>query len=150
MRETIFAAQLAELAGPVGQGCRNSLISQIAEAAAIGIIEAPAAEPAPPKLVIGRRIKAERLLLRRELLPLAPYEFASTDEGMVDGTPQRLPAQGRVDAIQLGHEIACSTTEGNGIVVAASVGQSEIKIGRFADVFISPQMLHRTHIAASA
>ena len=55
MRETVLPAHLAELARPVGQQSTEPPLSvSIVEAAAVGMVEASAHEPAPAQLVIGR------------------------------------------------------------------------------------------------
>src|SRR5579884_2817257 len=106
VRETILAANLAELAGPIGQGGGEAFVGQIGEAAAIRIVKAAAAEPPPAKLIITRRVEAEGTLFGGKLMALAPYELASSDERVINGAAQRFPAQGCVNAVELRHKVS--------------------------------------------
>src|SRR6266567_5781034 len=104
--EAILSTKLAEFAGPISQRRGETFVPQIVELAPVGPVEAPATEPSPSKLVIPRRVKTETALLTRELLPLAPDEFAASNKRMIDGTPQRLPTNGRINSVELRNKVA--------------------------------------------
>src|SRR5437879_8315006 len=137
VRETILAPKLAELARPVRQGRGGALVGQTVEAAAIGIIEPATSKPATPELVVCRGIEPESALLHRKLLALAPNELASSDKRMVDGPPQRLPAQSRVSAVELGDKITSGPVQRHCIVVPTRVREPEIQVRRFRQVLIT-------------
>src|SRR5581483_246520 len=133
--ETVLATDLAEFAGPVGQSGCKSLVGESGQPAPVRPVKTRAGKPAPRKLVVSGSVKPERTLFRRELLSLAPYEFAASHERMIDGTPQRLPSQGRVNAVELSDEVS---GRGDGpVVMSARVGKPEIEIGGLSEVFVS-------------
>ena len=151
MREAILAPQLAELAGPISQRGSNSLVSKIGESAAVGIVETGASEPTPAELVIRGSVEPKGALLSRKLLPLAPYEFAASDERMVNGSAQWLPAQGCVNSVELRNKV----TEGDAVqqsrvVVATGIREPEIKVRRFRNIPITSQMCDGAYVAARA
>src|SRR5919109_2791274 len=121
--KTVLPAHLTELAGPISQHRRGTLVGQAGGLGAVRLIISSANEPTTAQLVITRGVKAEGTLLKGQLLALAPDEFTTSHQGMVDGTPQRPPAQGGVDAIKLGQEVSAQ------IVVSARIGQTNIEIG---------------------
>src|ERR1700756_3141620 len=120
MREAILAAHLAEFTRPVRHSRRDSLVGEIIEAAAIGIVEARSRKPAPPPLVIRRSVEPECALLHRQLLPLAPDQLATPDKRMVDRPAQWLPPNRCIRSVQLGQEVARSSACKHSVVVAAS------------------------------
>src|SRR6266498_1251535 len=65
---------------------------------------------------------------------------------MVDRPTQWLPAQGGVNAVQLRDEIAGQG--GAAIIVPASIGEANVKIGGFRQVPVCAQMLNSAHVAA--
>src|SRR6266567_6713307 len=117
-RKAVLATYLAEFARPVGEHCGCSRVGEVGELAATGAIEASTHKPAATQLIISRCVETESALFGRKLLPLTPYKLTSPNKGMVNGAPQRLPAQSSIDAIQLSQEIAAH------IIVAARVGES--------------------------
>src|SRR5260370_23798311 len=69
---------------------------------------------------------------------------------MVDGAPERLPAERGIGGIEVGEKVfgikRCSDSSG---VVAAGVGTTEINIGRFAEVTVEAKMADNTEILAA-
>src|SRR5215472_3820266 len=92
------------------------------------------------ELILSRRVHAERSLLKRSLLALAPDELAAPHKRMVDGSAQRLPAYGRVNAVQAGDEVRAE------VVVATRVGEAEVEVRRFVQILVGTQVFHRAHV----
>src|SRR4030095_11246225 len=93
----ILAANLAELAWPVGQDGREPSIGKLRISGAPAAVKAASHGPTAVRTVFERGIQAESALcLRarraRELIARAPDEFVSEENGVVDGTPQGFPA----------------------------------------------------------
>src|SRR5438045_1056881 len=65
---------------------------------------------------------------------------------MVNGSTQRLPANGCINPIQLRDEITRQCNRS--VVVSARVRKAQVKIRGFRNVSVSPQMLDRTHVTA--
>src|SRR6266700_1900233 len=117
--KAILSAKLAEFAGPISQRRSRAFVRQIVELAALRPIKSSAGKPPASELIVTGCIPAERPLLTRKLLPLAPNEFASPNKRVIDRTAQRLPAHGRVNSVELGNEI--TGYRDVSIIVAASV-----------------------------
>src|SRR5215470_12418611 len=120
--EAVLSPHLAKLARPIGEHDRSTLVGQGGELTAIGMVIPAAHEPASRELVITRCEEPESTLLRRRLLALAPDELAASDERMVDRAPQRLPAQGGINPVELGKKISTQ------VVVPARIRQTDIHI----------------------
>src|SRR5438093_1857459 len=135
-RKPVLTANLAEFARPVSQNDGASVVSQIGQLAALGAVETPANKPASSKLVIGRGIHAKCPLLTGQLLSLAPDQLAAPYKRMVNGSSQRLPAQGRIDSVQICKKI------GTKIIVTASIRNTDVQIRGLSNVLVAPQMRH--------
>src|SRR5260370_14668105 len=105
IRKTILSPNLAEFARPVRQDCGTALIRQVGVARPIRPIIASPQKPPPVKLVLSRRVHTEGALLQRRLLALAPDELAASHERVVDGAPQRLPADCGSHTIPAGDQV---------------------------------------------
>src|SRR5437588_2640039 len=138
--ETVLSTDLTELARPVGQHCRSSLVREIREFTSRGAVKSPAHKPAPSHLIIARSVEAERTLLTRDLLPLAPYEFAAPHKRMINRSSQRPPPQGGVNPIQVRQKVRSL------IVMPSRIRETEIKIRGFGQVAVAAQVQHRAHI----
>ena len=117
--KAILSAKLAEFAGPISQRCSRAFVSQIVELAAVRPIKSSAGKPPAPELIVTGCIPAERPLLTRKLLPLAPDEFASPNKRMIDRAAQRLPPHRGVNSVELRDEVTRQRYVS--IIVAASV-----------------------------
>src|SRR5438445_4291967 len=100
----ILRANLAELAGPIRHQRRLLRVHKAWAEWPSGSIDTHASEPSPRELVFARGIKTERFSQVFRLLPVIPDQLGPADEGMIDGTPQRLPAQRRVHAVNAAHQ----------------------------------------------
>src|SRR6185295_16109267 len=101
VRAAILRADLAELARPVGHDERAAGIGERRVGRAIGPIVARAGEPAATDLVVSRNIVAGRMLQPARLIAAAPYPLGPPDEGVVDRTLERFPAERHVQAVEL-------------------------------------------------
>src|SRR5437870_302761 len=139
-REAILSAHLAELGGPIGQQSGEPAVSQVGLARAVGAIVPRADGPAPVEAILTGSIEAEGPLRlgqqqrRGELIAMAPDQFGAREEVMVDGAAQRLPAQGGVEAVELG------VKGGADVVMPESVGEAEIHVGGLAQVAVAAQV----------
>src|SRR6266478_8350211 len=156
MAITILATDLAELARPVGQDTGKTGVRQAGIGGAAAAIEAAANGPAAIEAVFGIGIEAESMLGLEEttggsgkLVAGAPEQFGAEEERMIDGTPERLPAERGIGGIEVGEKIfgikRCSDSSG---VVAAGIGTAEIDIGGFAEVAVEAKMADNTNILA--
>src|SRR5215211_484989 len=102
----VLAADLTELAWPVGQHQCSATVAHVRIVCAIRIVVTRAGEPAATELVVARHVVAERALDRARLLAAAPDQLRSSDYGLVNRPLQRPPAQTRVDSPQVGDEPA--------------------------------------------
>src|SRR5260370_7572221 len=142
MAITVLATDVAEFGGPVGDDARKTGVRQAGVRGTAAAIETSAKRPAAIDAVFGVRIQAEGVLRLengerrgRELIPSAPEEFGTKHEGFVDSAAEGLPADSGIGGIQGGQEIGgnkgCADA---GIIVAASLGDTGIKVGRFTEV----------------
>src|SRR5258708_11691273 len=154
MTVAILATDLAELAGPVSQDTGKTSVRQAGVGGAAAAIEAAAHGPAAIDAVFAGGIQAEGVLglenvERRKLIARAPEELRAEEEGMVDGAAERLPAEGRICAVQVGHETGrierCADAR---TVVAPSVRSTEIEVGGFAEVAVNAEMPDNADILA--
>src|SRR5260370_29775720 len=104
-RKAVLPTDLAEFARPVGEQRREAGVGQIGLLGAPGAVKPPAHGPAAREAVLsgGKETKCALRLKqaeRRELIALAPDQFAARQEGMGDGAAQRLPAKSCVHAVQ--------------------------------------------------
>ena len=76
-------------------------------------------KPSAAQLVIAGCIEAEGSLFEWELLSLAPDELPAADKRMIDRAPQRLPAYGGINPVQMGQEVVAR------VIVSARVGKSQ-------------------------
>src|ERR1700693_2019755 len=141
IRKTILSSNLAELARPVCQDRRTAFICEVGLARPIRPIIASAQEPPAVKLVLSRGVHTEGTLLKRRLLALAPYEFAASDERVVNSAPQRLPPPRGIHTVQARDEVCPQ------FVVASRIGEPEVEVGGFIKVPVAAQMCHRADIA---
>ena len=87
MSEAVLAADLAELAGPVSENSRKTVIDQIRGTGSARTIKAASDRPSAVEAVIAGGKKTEGALREGELLATAPDEFGSADKIMVYGAP---------------------------------------------------------------
>src|SRR5882672_10117413 len=109
MPETVLAADLAELAGPVGEDSGKAGIRQICIRCVTAAVKAAADGPAAVGAVFGIGIEAEGMLglekgSGRSLIARAPKKFIAEEEGVVDGAAQGLPAESGIGAVEIGEE----------------------------------------------
>src|SRR6266571_3872512 len=109
-RKAVLPADLAEFARPVGEQRREARVGQIGLLRAPGAVKPPAHGPAAREAVLSGGKETECALRlkqaeRRELIPLAPHQFAARQEGMVNGAAKRLPAKRCVHAVQIGVKV---------------------------------------------
>src|SRR5260370_22303580 len=97
-----LAANLAELARPVGHNKRSSGIDQVRVVETAGTIETSAHKPAPRDLVIRGNVESRgsRKDMHR-LLGAVPDVFETSHKCVVNRAPQGLPPQRCVASIQL-------------------------------------------------
>src|SRR5208337_212620 len=139
--KTILSPNLAEFARPVRQDRRSAFVREVGLPRPVRPVIAAAHEPPPVKLVLSRAVHTESALLKRRLLALSPDELAAAHERVVDGAPQRLPPNRRIDFIKVRDEIRPQ------FVVTASIGKPEFQVRRLRQVLVAAQVLHRAHIA---
>src|SRR5690349_18328478 len=87
-RPTILAANLAELARPIGQHHRLPGIEQRGAVGAVGAVVADPGEPASRELIVARHVGADAALKSVELIAAAPDDLATRDERVIDCAPQ--------------------------------------------------------------
>src|SRR5438105_8391291 len=93
-------ADLAELAGPIGQHQGTAGILQSGVIQTLGTVETRAKEPAASKLIISGNVESVRGCHgMHRLLGMGPDELAASDERVVNGAAQRFPSHGCVDSI---------------------------------------------------
>src|SRR5262245_5773067 len=100
----ILPADLAELAGPVGQQQRMAAVAQRCILSAFRPAVARACKPSPRELVVTRYVVAERVLTASGLLAAAPQHLGAAEERVVNRALQRPPANGGINAPQVRHE----------------------------------------------
>src|SRR5262249_44914644 len=125
-------------------------------------------EPAPRELIFTRDVIAESLTQALRLLAIMPDEFAAAEERVINRAAQRLPAYGRVRAVdaadekiprrRLQHDIARRGRLGirNRVgahrfrrrVVASGERKSQIEVGGFGDVAVSAQVSDGREVVA--
>src|SRR6202165_2279890 len=151
MTEAVLPADLAKLAGPIREDTGKAGIRQTGIGGVAAAIEASADGPAAIYAVFRGGVHAKSMLRlkksrarSRELVTRAPEQFGAEQEGIVDSAAQRLPAECRVSAIQIGQEVRAE------VVVAARVGHAEIEVGGFGQVAIGAQVADDADILAAA
>src|SRR5437660_94681 len=95
----VLPANLAELARPVREDQRPARIEQRRVGGAVAAVVPGTHEPAPPELIIAGDVHAGAALQAVLLIAAAPYPLRPADEGVVDRSLQRPPAERRVDAV---------------------------------------------------
>ena len=100
-RETVLAPDLAEFTGPVGQHAGGAAIHQGGVARPVGAVVTTADRPTPIEPVIRGRVKAEGALDGGWLLASTPDELGPREEIVINGSAQRLPAECRVEILEL-------------------------------------------------
>src|SRR5713101_652076 len=138
--EAILAANLAELAGPIGE---------IGGGGAAAAVKAPTDGPAAVRAVIHGRVETEGALdleefCGGELVALAPEKFGAPDNGVVDGAAQGLPAERGISAVKIGEGVGAE------FVVAAGVGSAEVNVGGFAEVLVGAEVADDANVLAAA
>src|SRR6267378_2900986 len=155
MPEAVLAADLAELAGPVGEDSGKAGIRQICVAGMAAAVKAAADGPAAIGAVFGIGIEAKGMLSLeksggRDLVACAPEKFIAEEEGVVDGPAQWLPTESGVGAVEIREETRRIESGADaGIVVAARVGNPEIEIGGFAEIAVSAEMANNAEVLAA-
>src|SRR5713226_6431315 len=105
MSEAVLAADLAEFAGPIRKDTGKTRVGEVAIGGVAAAVKAPAHGPAAIDTIFSRRVHSEgvRSLENaecRQLVAGAPEEFRAEQEILVNGAPQRLPAQGRIGSVK--------------------------------------------------
>src|SRR6267143_1307511 len=151
MTEAVLPTDLTKFARPISQDTGKAGIRQTGVGGVAAAVEASADGPAAIYAVFRGGVHAKSMLRlkksrdrSRELVTRAPEQLGAEQEGIVDSAAQRLPAECRVSAIQIGQEVRAE------IVVAARVGEAEIQVGGFAQVAISAQVADDADILAAA
>src|SRR5204862_6660342 len=85
----ILAADLTELAGPVGQERRPAGVPERRIDTPLRPVIAAAGEPPPGELVFATRIHAECGRVGNRLLAIAPEQLGSADDAVVNRPPER-------------------------------------------------------------
>src|SRR6266403_170446 len=155
MPEAVLAADLAELAGPVGEDSGKAGIRQICIRCVTAAVKAAADSPAAIGAVFTIGIEAKGMLGLekvggRNLVAGAPEKFIAEEEGVIDGAAQGFPTESSVGAIEIGEETGRIESRADaGIVVAASVRNPEIEIGGFAEIAVSAEVADNTEVLAA-
>src|SRR5882672_1522124 len=155
MPEAVLPADLAELAGPIGEDSGKAGVRQICVGGMAAAVKAAADGPAAVGAIFGVRIEAEGMLSLeksggRDLVARTPEKFIAEEEGVVDGPAQWLPTESGVGAVEIREETRRIESRADaGIVVAASVGNPEIEVGGFAEVAVSAEMADNAEILAA-
>ena len=112
MSEAVLTTDLTELAGPIRYDTGKTGIRQMGIGGMAAAVKAPAEGPAAIHAVFRGRVHTERVLgLKKirdgqsELIAGAPKQLCTEQEGIVDSAAQRLPAECRVSAIQIGQKV---------------------------------------------
>src|SRR5260370_21348549 len=120
MTEAVLPPDLAKLAGPISEDTGKAGIRQTGIGGVAAAVEASADGPAAIYAVFRGGVHAKSMLRLKkirdrsgELVTRAPEQLGAEQEGIVDSAAQRLPAECRVSAIQIGQEVRAE------IVVAA-------------------------------
>src|SRR3990172_2552886 len=95
-----LAADLTELAGPVGEGQGVALVEAPRLVGLLRAVVADSGEPASGGLVLRRRVHAEAVMPVVLLLEPAPDQLGAGQKATVDGAPEGAVAEGDVDADQ--------------------------------------------------
>src|SRR6266436_330294 len=148
MTEAVLPTDLAELARPIRQNTGKAGIRQTGIGGVATAVEASADGPAAIHAVFRGGVHAKSMLrlekirdCGRELVTRAPEKLGTEQEGFVDSAAERLPAERRVSAIQIGEK--SRRIEGRAdasIVVTACVGDAEIEVGGFREVAIGAEV----------
>src|SRR5262249_15606690 len=134
-----------ELAGPIGKNTGKARVGQIRICSVAAPVEASANRPPPVQTVFGRSVQAEGMLRlesiqRRQLVASAPEQLRAEQEILINGAAQRLPAQCSVRRVDIGEKGRWIRRGCDARTVSARVGDTEIEIGRFAQVTIGADM----------
>src|SRR6267378_1448616 len=155
MAEAVLAADLAELAGPVGEDSGKTGVRQICVGGMAAAVKAATDGPAAVGAVLAIGIEAEGMLRLekaggRNLVARAPEKFVAEEEGVINGAAQGFPTESGIGAVEIGEETGrIENGIDAGIVVTACVGNAEIEIGGFAEVAISAEMADNAHVLAT-
>src|SRR5262249_21956597 len=130
----VLAANLAELAGPVGENTGKAGVGESGVIGAAAAVEAAADGPATVQPVFRMSVHAEGVLglesvERRELVARAPEKFGAEEERIVNGATQRLPAQRGIGAIKIGQKGRRIGAKKASVIVAAGIGDAEVEVG---------------------
>src|SRR6266850_2368851 len=153
--EAVLTADLAELAGPVGEDSGKAGIRQICIRCVTAAVKAAADGPAAVGAVFGVGIETEGMLGLekgggRNLVARAPEKFIAEQEGVINGATQGFPTKCGVDAIEIGEKSRRIESGADaGIVMAASVGNAEVEIGGFAEVAVSAEVANNAEVLAA-
>src|SRR6266436_2485073 len=155
MPEAVLSADLAELAGPVGEDSGKTGVRQICICCVAAAVKAAADGPAAVGAVFGVGIEAEgmRGLEKgggRNLVARAPEEFIAEQEGVINGATQGFPTECGIGAIEIGEETGrIESAADAGTVMAAGIGHTEIEIGGFAEIAVSAEMANNAEVLAA-
>src|SRR2546421_3668633 len=141
MTEAVLPTDLAKFAGPISEDTGKAGIRQTGIGGVAAAVEASTDGPTAVYAVFRGGVHAKSMLRlkkirdrSRELVTRTPDQLCTEQEGIVDSAAQRLPAECRVSAIQIGQEVRAV------VVVAASVGQPEIEVSRFAQIAVRAEV----------
>src|SRR5216684_3508420 len=158
MSEAVLTTDLAELARPIRQDTGKAGIRQTGVGGVAAAVEASADGPAAIDAVFRGGIHAKSVLRLEtgwhggsELVARAPEQLGTEQEGFVDSAAERLPAERRVSAIQIGEK--SRRIEGRAdasIVVTAGIGDAEIEVGGFGQIAIGAEVADDADVFAAA
>src|SRR6266446_2581733 len=158
MSEAVLTTDLAELARPIRQDTGKAGIRQTGVGGVATAVEASADGPAAIHAVFRGGVHAKSMLrlekirdCGRELVTRAPEQLGTEQEGFVDSAAERLPAERRVSAIQIGEK--SRRIEGRAdasIVVTAGIGDAEIEVGGFGQIAIGAEVADDADVLPAA
>ena len=135
-RVPILGPDLAELARPVGEDERASLVGDSRFVGVVGVVESSAGEPAARELILEVAVGAESIHRGPETLAAAPHELGPPEEMGVDGAPQGPVAERRVGPKEAGRR-------GVGrAIVPVSDGTAEVDVDGLREVLVSAEVPH--------
>jgi hypothetical protein len=107
--EAILAANLAELARPVGQDRRKAVIGQPCISGVITAVKAATHGPTAVYTIINGGIQTKSVLCLKaiaggELIAHAPNQLIPEENGIVDGAAQGFPAERGVRTVETGQK----------------------------------------------
>src|ERR1700730_19143227 len=151
MPEAVLAADLTELARPVGNNTGKAGVGQMSIAGTAAPIEAPPDGPAAIHTVFGRGVQAKSVLRLenaewRELIARAPEQLRAEQEILINGATQWLPAEGSVRSVQVGEETGTGVEPQ--VAVTSRIGKAEIEVGRFGQIRVAAEVADDAQILA--